>query len=51
MGLMVAALVCGGISWKLDGTIFWVMVGASFVLLVGGLFAAMRTDSARRKRE
>jgi hypothetical protein len=51
MGLLVAALVCGGISWTLDGTIFWVMAGLSLVLIVGGIFAAMRTDAARRKRQ
>jgi hypothetical protein len=51
MGLLVAAIVCGGISWTLDGTIFWVMAGVTLALIVVGIAAAMRTDAARRKRQ
>jgi hypothetical protein len=49
LGLLVAALVTGGISWALDGTAFWVMVGITLVLIVGGIVLAGRTESARHK--
>jgi hypothetical protein len=51
MGLLVAAIVCGGISWTLDGTAFWVMAGVTLVLIAAGIAMAMRTDAARRKRQ
>jgi hypothetical protein len=51
MALLVGAIVCGGISWILDGTAFWVMAGVTLVLIAGGIAAAMRTDAARRKRQ
>jgi membrane protein YdbS with pleckstrin-like domain len=51
MGLLVAAIVCGAISWTVEGTVFWVMAGASLVLIVAGIVAAMRVDAARRKRQ
>jgi len=48
-GLLIAGIVCGGISWVLRGTIFWVMVAVSAVLIIAGVLVASRTESARRK--
>jgi hypothetical protein len=50
-GLLVAAIVCGGISWAVEGTTFYVLVGLSFVLLVAGVVLAMRLESARRDKQ
>ena len=50
MGLLVAALVCGGVSWALEGTAFWVMVGIALVLIVAGVVVASRVEGARRDR-
>jgi hypothetical protein len=51
MGLLIAAIVCGGVSWTVDGTIFYVLVGVSLVLIVAGIVLASRLESKRRNRQ
>jgi hypothetical protein len=50
MGLLVAAIVCGGISWTLEGTTFWVMIGITLALIIAGVAVASRTDAAKRDK-
>jgi len=48
LSLLIGAIVCGGISWFLDGTAFWIMVGIAAVLITAGLVTASRAEAARR---
>jgi hypothetical protein len=51
LGLLIAAIVCGGVSWAVDGTIFYVLVGVSLALIVAGIVLAGRLESQRRNRQ
>jgi len=48
-GLLVAAIICGGISWTLEGTAFWVMIAVTLAMIVAGIVIASRTEGAKRK--
>jgi hypothetical protein len=51
LGLLIAAIVCGGVSWVVDGTIFFVLVGLSLAFIVAGVVLAGRLESQRRNRQ
>lgn len=49
-GLLVGALVCGGICWLLDGVVFWVFAALALAMIIAGTVFANRADAARRRR-
>jgi len=51
ISLMVGAIIIGGISYLLHGTVFWVMIGIALVCLVAGMYFASRAGAEQKKRE
>jgi hypothetical protein len=49
VGLLLAAIVTGGVCWLVEGTAFWVMAGLSLALIIAGVVFAGRTEADRRQ--
>ena len=51
ISLLGAAIVAGGISYVLDGTVFWIVVGVALLFVIIGMYLASRAGIEQRKRE